>query len=116
MRIAGAVIISPLDNIESVCDDLLQVVPDSCISSLMGRKTAFFADETAVTATATARPMVPASVLSSDVVATPATAGDDDAAMAVTTTVDESIPGVSTDESDEDSDLGELLLDAVLGL
>lgn len=102
MKIAGA-IVSPLvllDNIESVCDDLLQVVPDSCISSsLMDRttnKTKYF-DETTTTCAADA--FVPMSVASS-----------------TTTTMDASIPGVSTDESDEDSDLDEFLLDAALWL
>jgi hypothetical protein len=109
VKIAGAVI-SPLDNIESVCDDLLQVVPDSCISSLMDRninnKTYFHK-----TTTTTTGPIVPISVPSSD-----------DAMMltsastATSTTTTESIPGVSTDESDEDSDLDEFLLDAALWL
>ena len=105
VKIAGAVI-SPLDNIESVCDDLLQVVPDSCISSLMDRpnNTTHFHK---MTTTASAAPIVPVSV-----------ASNADAMMmaASTTTTDESIPGVSTDESDEDSDLDEFLLDAALWL
>lgn len=93
VKIAGDVI-SPLvllDNIESVCDDLLQVVPDSCISSSLMDRTM---NKTA--ATSSADPIVPVSVTSS-------------------TTTDTSIPGV-TDESDEDSDLDEFLLDAALWL
>lgn len=101
VKIAGAVVSPPdlLDNIESVCDDLLQVVPDSCISSLMDRmanKTKYF-DKIATSNTAD--PIVPMSV-----------------ASRTTTTTDASVPGVSTDESDEDSDLDEFLLDAALWL
>ncbi|KAL7439876.1 hypothetical protein ACHAXH_006523 [Discostella pseudostelligera] len=60
-----------------------------------------------MTTTASAAPIVPVSV-----------ASNADAMMmaASTTTTDESIPGVSTDESDEDSDLDEFLLDAALWL
>lgn len=32
VKITGTVSATPLDNIESVCDDLLQVVPESCLS------------------------------------------------------------------------------------
>ena len=97
VKIAGAVI-SPLvllDNIESVCDDLLQVVPDSCISSSLMDRTM-----NKTTAPSSADPIIPVSVPSST----------------TTTTTDASIPSVSTDESDEDSDLDEFLLDAALWL
>ncbi len=99
MKIAGAVI-SPLvllDNIESVCDDLLQVVPDSCISSSLSLMDRTLNNTTAISS---ADPIVPVSVTSST----------------TTSTTDTSIPGVSTDENDEDSDLDEFLLDAALWL
>lgn len=84
MKIAGAVP-TPLDNIESVCDDLLQVVPDSCLS-LTEKKTMPFPEA------------CPSLV---DSVGGPASSAVDD------------MPNVTTDESGEDSDLGEFLLDAV---
>jgi hypothetical protein len=110
VKIAGAVI-SPLDNIESVCDDLLQVVPDSCISSLMDRNIIHNKTYFHKTITTTACPIVPISVPSSNDAMMMASVS-----TATSTTTTESIPGVSTDESDEDSDLDEFLLDAALWL
>lgn len=80
MKITGTVSATPLDNIESVCDDLLQVVPESCLS-LTELKTMPFPET------------IPSLVAESS--------------------SKDSAP-VSTDgESDEDSDLGEFLADAV---
>ena len=89
VKITGAVT-TPLDTIESVCDDLLQVVPDSCLS-LTEKKTMPFPE--------TCPSLVPTAA---------ATALMGPATMAV-----DEVPAVTTDESDEDSDLGEFLLDAV---
>eukprot|EP00579_Thalassiosira_antarctica_P013051 CAMPEP_0201945626 /NCGR_PEP_ID=MMETSP0903-20130614/54000_1 /ASSEMBLY_ACC=CAM_ASM_000552 /TAXON_ID=420261 /ORGANISM="Thalassiosira antarctica, Strain CCMP982" /LENGTH=359 /DNA_ID=CAMNT_0048488697 /DNA_START=47 /DNA_END=1126 /DNA_ORIENTATION=- len=95
VKITGAVN-PPLDNIESVCDDLLQVVPESCLS-LMEKKTMPF-------------PKTCPSLVASSSLAGPAIAS----LMSTTTSIaTEDIPNISTDESDEDSDLGEFLLDAV---
>ena len=107
MKITGAVN-PPLTNIESVCDDLLQVVPDSCLS-FTEKKTMPFPEA------------CPSLVTSSDSDCLASLAADVMAAAAAdvlmkssVTTSDESIPGVSTDGgSDEDSDLGDFLLDAV---
>ncbi len=115
---------TPLTSIESVCDDLLQVVPDSCLS-LTERKTMPFPE----TCPSLVDPQV--GVSSSLLEGSVASSADDIMAAAASevlmlpaaivgpssgataTTADESVPGVSTDESDEDSDLGEFLLDAV---
>lgn len=80
MKITGTVSATPLDSIESVCDDLLQVVPDSCLS-LTEMKTMPFPE--------TCPSLVPV------------------AASKNTT------PVTTDGESDEDSDLGEFLADAV---
>lgn len=80
MKIAGTVFASPLDSIESVCDDLLQVVPESCLS-LTEMKTMPFPE--------TCPSLVPASSSKN------------------------SSPVTTDGESDEDSDLGEFLADAV---
>jgi len=107
VKITGAaanIVNTPLANIESVCDDLLQVVPDSCLS-LTEKKTMPF-------------PEVCPSLISSG----PASAAANAATMAaatsdimdsVVTPVSSSACSVTTDESGEDSDLGEFLLDAV---
>jgi len=105
VKIAGAVH-TPLVNIESVCDDLLQVVPESCLS-LTEKKTMPFPETCpSLVTTPVLDPILmgPASVAASMAAA----------AADVLMGSSESIPGVSgTDESDEDSDLGEFLLDAV---
>ncbi|KAK1740702.1 hypothetical protein QTG54_008797 [Skeletonema marinoi] len=80
MKITGTVSATPLDNIESVCDDLLQVVPESCLS-LTELKTMPFPE--------TCPSLVTAS------------------------TSKNSTPVTTDGESDEDSDLGEFLADAV---
>jgi hypothetical protein len=80
VKIAGTVSATPLDSIESVCDDLLQVVPESCLS-LTELKTMPFPE--------TCPSLVP-SASSKD-----------------------STPVTTDGESDEDSDLGEFLADAV---
>lgn len=80
VKITGTVSATPLDNIESVCDDLLQVVPESCLS-LTELKTMPFPET---------------------------------CPSLVTSSVSKDAPTVTTDgESDEDSDLGEFLADAV---
>jgi len=91
VKITGAVT-TPLDTIESVCDDLLEVVPDSCLS-LTEKKTMPFPE--------TCPSLVPTAAAVGVPLMGPATAAVDD------------IPAITTDESDEDSDLGEFLLDAV---
>eukprot|EP00577_Skeletonema_sp_RCC1716_P012348 CAMPEP_0113436662 /NCGR_PEP_ID=MMETSP0013_2-20120614/36970_1 /TAXON_ID=2843 ORGANISM="Skeletonema costatum, Strain 1716" /NCGR_SAMPLE_ID=MMETSP0013_2 /ASSEMBLY_ACC=CAM_ASM_000158 /LENGTH=406 /DNA_ID=CAMNT_0000327201 /DNA_START=65 /DNA_END=1285 /DNA_ORIENTATION=- /assembly_acc=CAM_ASM_000158 len=80
VKITGTVSATPLDNIESVCDDLLQVVPESCLS-LTELKTMPFPE--------TCPSLVTAS------------------------TSKNSTPVTTDGESDEDSDLGEFLADAV---
>ena len=87
MKIAGAPH-PPLESIESVCDDLLRVVPDSCLS-LTEKNTMPFPEA--------CPSLVPQVAVSSDV-------GLD---------LDGPAAAVTTDESDEDSDLGEFLMDAV---
>lgn len=88
MKITGA-LDPPLANIESVCDDLLQVVPDSCLS-LTEKKTMPFPEA--------CPSLVPQGDASGSDSVGPATAA---------------VSAVTTDESDEDSDLGEFLADAV---
>lgn len=97
MKITGAVN-PPLDTIESVCDDLLQVVPDSCLS-LTEKKTMPF-PETCPSLVVSATVDATASLMTTTNVPPPAMAKEE-------------MPSVSTDESGEDSDLGEFLLDAV---
>jgi hypothetical protein len=108
VKIAGDVDPPSLDliNIESVCDDLLQVVPDICLLpdgclSLMERKTMPF-------------PEACPSLIPSAIAAGSSAAAD---VLMSAATSDESVPGVSTDESGDDeeddcNDLGEFLLDA----
>ncbi|KAL3785116.1 hypothetical protein ACHAW5_009796, partial [Stephanodiscus triporus] len=106
-----------LVNIESVCDDLLQVVPDICLVpdsclSLMEKKTMPFPE---------AFPgLVPSASRSVSADAGMMAAAATDVLMSATAASysDESVPGVSTDESGDDeeadcNDLGEFLLDAV---
>jgi len=99
---------TPLVNIESVCDDLLQVVPDSCLSSTE-KKTMPFPE-----ACPSLVPSAP------DVTAAPGSSVADAVTMAAAAAdvMNNMVPvdsgaTVTTDESDEDSDLGEFLLDAV---
>lgn len=107
VEITGAVY-PPLDNIESVCDDLLQVVPNSCFSW-------------------TEKKMMPVPEICASLV-TSASRTAMENLMTITNTHDssgvksscesmgtEEIPTITTDDSDEDSnrDLGEFLLDAV---
>jgi len=92
VKITGAVTTPLVDNIESVCDDLLQVVPDSCLS-FTEKKTMPFPE--------TCPSLVPPAAVASSAAVGPASAAVDE------------IPAITTDESDEDSDLGEFLLDAV---
>ena len=106
MKITGAVtnpVNTPLPNIESVCDDLLQVVPDSCLS-LTEKKTMPFPE-----ACPSLVPSAPEVTASTDAATMAAAASD---VMNSMPSVDSGAT-VSTDESDEDSDLGEFLLDAV---
>lgn len=104
MKITGAVN-TPLTNIESVCDDLLQVVPDSCLS-FTEKKTMPFPEACPSLVTSSSDSSLAADVM--------AAAAADVLMKSSVTTSDESIPGVSTDGgSDEDSDLGDFLLDAV---
>lgn len=114
MKIAGAVlnvkpvVNPPLPDIESVCDDLLQVVPDSCLS-LTEKRTMPFPEAW------------PSLVTSSVPQVGPATDAADTATMAEAaadvmnnaTPQASSAASMTTDESGEDSDLGEFLLDAV---
>lgn len=103
-----------VNNIESVCDDLLQVVPDICLVpdsclSLMEKKTMPFPE---------AFPgLVPSASRSVSADAGMMAAAATDVLMSAAAS-DESVPGVSTDESGDDeeddcNDLGEFLLDAV---
>mmetsp|Transcript_29302 Transcript_29302/g.49934 ORF Transcript_29302/g.49934 Transcript_29302/m.49934 type:complete len:476 (-) Transcript_29302:154-1581(-) len=100
-------------SIESVCDELLQVVPDSCLS-LTEKKTMPFPE-------ACPSLVVPTTEGGGASVAGPATeclmnmtaAAAAASSVSASSSSGEDIPGVSTDESDEDSDLGEFLLDAV---
>ena len=113
MKIAGDVD-PPLDfiNIESVCDDLLQVVPDICIVpdgclSLMEKRTMPFPEPCPSLVPSAANSM--AAAAATDVLMSAAAPSDES---------DVSVPGVSTDESGDDdeddcNDLGEFLLDAV---
>jgi hypothetical protein len=87
VKITGAVN-PPLTNIESVCDDLLQVVPDSCLSSTEKKTMPF-----------------PETCPSLVVGGGPSSVAAD--AEAVT---DGSVQGGTTDD---DSDLGDFLADAV---
>ena len=116
VKIAGDVD-PPLDfiNIESVCDDLLQVVPDICLVpdgclSLMEKSTMPFPEPC---------PSLVPSAASSGVLAAAGAAADVlMSAAAPSDESDVSVPGVSTDESGDDdedncNDLGEFLLDAV---
>jgi hypothetical protein len=106
VKITGAVtnpVNTPLPNIESVCDDLLQVVPDSCLS-LTEKKTMPFPE-----ACPSLVPSAPEVTASTDAATMAAAAAD---VMNSMPSVDSGAT-VSTDESDEDSDLGEFLLDAV---
>ncbi len=113
VKIAGDVD-SPLDfiNIESVCDDLLQVVPDICLVpdgclSLMEKRMMPFPEPCPSLVPSAANSGMMAASAAADVLMSAAVPSDES---------DVSVPGVSTDESgDEDdcNDLGEFLLDAV---
>jgi len=102
VKIAGAPPTSstrtPLESIESVCDDILQVVPDSCLSLTEKRTMPF--------------PETCPSLVASSSVAADATASLMSAGSAASAAAD-AAAAVSTDESGEDSDLGDFLLDAV---
>ena len=112
VKITGAVN-PPLTSIESVCDDLLQVVPDSCLS-LTEKKTMPFPE--------TCPSLVPSA---SSSVSGPASVAADDAATMAAAAADVLMSGcssassssaadeVTTDESDEDNEIGEFLMDAV---
>mmetsp|Transcript_25461 Transcript_25461/g.61211 ORF Transcript_25461/g.61211 Transcript_25461/m.61211 type:complete len:94 (-) Transcript_25461:176-457(-) len=90
-----------------MCDDLLQVVPDSCLS-LTEKKTMPFPEP--CLSLVTSAPQVQ--------VIGPATDAADAAVMELMNHRDPTVSSssgatVTTDESGEDSDLGEFLLDAV---
>lgn len=107
VNVKNAVVNPPLPNIESMCDDLLQVVPDSCLS-LTEKKTMPFPEP--CLSLVTSAPQVQ--------VIGPATDAADAAVMELMNHRDPTVSSssgatVTTDESGEDSDLGEFLLDAV---
>lgn len=105
VKIAGAVA-TPLHNIESVCDDLLQVVPESCLS-LTEKKTMPF-PEACPSLVTDPVPIGGEGMMGPASVAATMAAAAADVLMNST----ENIQG-APDVSDEDSDLGEFLLDAV---